>query len=90
MAGRLPRVTGDRCPLTAGRSTVTAATTRQVSVALSNPRDEPIRGVQASLSADDAGITITDDDTAPVIGGSETRTLTFDVRDAPAVFLPQK
>ncbi len=62
------------------------AVNRTVTVGLSNPREEPIRGVELSLSAgDDAGFTITDGgDTVPVIEGSETREAEFAVQGARA------
>lgn len=62
------------------------AANRTVTVGLSNPREEPIRGVELSLSpGDDAGFTIIDgEDTVPLIEGSETREVAFAVQGAPA------
>jgi len=72
--------------VTVRTDTAATASERTVNVSLSNPLEQPIRGVEASLAAPpDTNFTIVDDtDAVPVIEPAETSELAFTIRDATA------
>jgi len=72
--------------VTVRTDTAATASERTVNVSLSNPLEQPIRGVEASLAAaPETNFTVVDDtDAVPVIEPGETSELAFTIRDAKA------